>query len=163
MTAEIEALVARLKALANKRHAENVRVLTISDADIAAKAAAGLTALQAALTAAVARAAQCCMCGKLGLSTAEDGGPECELEDGRWVCSAECYDKASDATAALDRIKAEAELAGWKRARDEAAAKADPYTTVSDSKYGFGGAAGAIRALSPPADLAARTAKEAGK
>ena len=38
--------------------------------------------------------AQCCMCGKTGLSTAEDGGPECELHDGRWVCSSECWDTA---------------------------------------------------------------------
>lgn len=39
--------------------------------------------------------AQCCMCGKKGLSTVEgDGGPECELEDGRWVCSSKCYDAA---------------------------------------------------------------------
>ena len=37
---------------------------------------------------------QCCMCGKKGLSTVEDGGPECELHDGRWVCSSECYDTA---------------------------------------------------------------------
>jgi hypothetical protein len=37
----------------------------------------------------------CCMCGKNGLSTAEgDGGTECELSDGRWVCSAECWDRA---------------------------------------------------------------------
>ena len=42
----------------------------------------------------VAGAAQCCMCGKKGLSTEEDGGPECELHDGRWVCSAGCYDVA---------------------------------------------------------------------
>jgi hypothetical protein len=39
-------------------------------------------------------AAQCCMCGKKGLSTEEDGGPECELSDGRWVCSSDCYDVA---------------------------------------------------------------------
>ncbi|WP_416065388.1 hypothetical protein ACK9YZ_01170 [Rhizobium sp. ZK1] len=38
---------------------------------------------------------QCCMCGKKNLSTAEgDGGTECELADGRWVCSAECWDRA---------------------------------------------------------------------
>jgi len=38
---------------------------------------------------------QCCMCGKKGLSTAEgDGGTECELSYGRWVCSAECWDRA---------------------------------------------------------------------
>jgi len=42
----------------------------------------------------VAGAAQCCMCGKRGLSTADDGGPECELHDGRWVCSSDCYDVA---------------------------------------------------------------------
>jgi hypothetical protein len=42
----------------------------------------------------VAGAAQCCMCGKRGLSTEEDGGLECELPDGRWVCSPDCYDKA---------------------------------------------------------------------
>lgn len=40
-------------------------------------------------------APQCCMCGKKGLSTVEgDGGSECELDDGRWVCSAECWDRA---------------------------------------------------------------------
>ena len=43
---------------------------------------------------AVAGAAQCCMCGKRGLLTADDGGPQCELHDGRWVCSAGCYDVA---------------------------------------------------------------------
>ncbi len=43
---------------------------------------------------AVAGAAQCCMCGKRGLSTADDGGPQCELNDGRWVCSSDCYDVA---------------------------------------------------------------------
>ena len=37
--------------------------------------------------------AQCCMCGKKGLSTKEDGGPECELSDGRWVCSSACWDR----------------------------------------------------------------------
>jgi hypothetical protein len=42
----------------------------------------------------VAGAAQCCMCGKRGLSTADDGGPQCELSDGRWVCSSDCYDVA---------------------------------------------------------------------
>jgi hypothetical protein len=41
-------------------------------------------------------AAQCCMCGKKGLSTEEDGGPKCELSDGRWVCSSDCYDVALD-------------------------------------------------------------------
>lgn len=40
-------------------------------------------------------APQCCMCGKKNLSTVEgDGGTECELEDGRWGCSAECWDRA---------------------------------------------------------------------
>ena len=40
-------------------------------------------------------APQCCMCGKKNLSTVEgDGGSECELEDGRWVCSAVCWDRA---------------------------------------------------------------------
>jgi hypothetical protein len=39
----------------------------------------------------VAGAAQCCMCGKPGLSTAKDGGPGGELDDGRWVCSSGCY------------------------------------------------------------------------
>lgn len=47
---------------------------------------------------------QCCMCGKTGLSTIEDGGPECELDDGRWVCSVDCYDRA-----VLNHLVAEAE------------------------------------------------------
>ena len=38
--------------------------------------------------------AQCCACGKKGLSIAEDGGPDCQLADGRWTCSRECYDLA---------------------------------------------------------------------
>lgn len=38
---------------------------------------------------------QCCMCGKLGLSTTEgDGGTECQLTDGRWTCSADCWERA---------------------------------------------------------------------
>ena len=45
--------------------------------------------------------AQCCMCGKTDLSTAEDGGPECELHDGRWVCSSECWDIAASI---IDRL-----------------------------------------------------------
>ena len=43
-----------------------------------------------------AETAQCCMCGKPGLSTAEDGGPEAELTDGRWVCSEICWERATD-------------------------------------------------------------------
>ena len=54
--------------------------------------------------------AQCCMCGKTGLSTIEDGGPECELDDGRWVCSVKCYDRAAShplaAEAERDRLRA---------------------------------------------------------
>ena len=42
------------------------------------------------------RDAQCCICGKRGLSTVEDGGPECELNDGRWVCSRSWYETAVD-------------------------------------------------------------------
>lgn len=48
-----------------------------------------------------AAAPQCCMCGKKNLSTVEgDGGTECELEDGRWVCSAACWDRAVEPTPA---------------------------------------------------------------
>lgn len=39
---------------------------------------------------------QCCMCGKRDLSTVEgDGGTECELPDGRWTCSHDCWDRAT--------------------------------------------------------------------
>ena len=56
---------------------------------------------------------QCCMCGKLDLSTVEDdGGTECELHDGRWVCSSDCYDRAIIGTAQSDKI-AEAALIEW--------------------------------------------------
>lgn len=42
-------------------------------------------------------APQCCICGKKGLSTVEgNGGTECQLEDGRWTCSADCYWHAAD-------------------------------------------------------------------
>jgi hypothetical protein len=43
-----------------------------------------------------AAAPQCCMCGKTGLSTVEgDGGSECQLSDGRWTCSFECWERAT--------------------------------------------------------------------
>lgn len=44
-----------------------------------------------------ANAPQCCMCGKTGLSTVEgDGGSECQLSDGRWTCSFECWERATE-------------------------------------------------------------------
>ena len=84
-----------------------------------------------------------------------------------------------DATAALDRLKAEAALAGWKRGREAAAAHMDnasancrkhftyPPKNAEQRDWQTGAllhanAATAIRAMSPPADLAARIAKEAG-
>lgn len=40
---------------------------------------------------------QCCTCGKKGLSIVEgDGGSECQLSDGRWTCSQECWERAVD-------------------------------------------------------------------
>lgn len=65
--------------------------------------------------------AQCCMCGKTGLSTVEgDGGPECQLNDGRWTCSADCYYRAADM---LDPATGEAVARnGW---RDIASAPKD--------------------------------------
>lgn len=39
----------------------------------------------------------CVVCGKKNLSTAEgDGGDECQLSDGSWVCSGVCWDVVSD-------------------------------------------------------------------
>lgn len=78
-----------------------------------------------------------------------------------------------DATAALDRIKAEAELAGWKRGRDDAAAHMDnasvncrkhftyPPKNAEQRDWQTGAllhanAATAIRALTPLADLLER-------
>lgn len=55
------------------------------------------SALEAALRAAPADEPQCCMCGKTGLSTVEgDGGSECQLSDGRWTCSFECWERATE-------------------------------------------------------------------
>ena len=62
---------------------------------------------------------QCCMCGKTGLSTIEDGGPECELDDGRWVCSVDCYDLA-----VLNHLVAEAERDRLRAALNEIATAA---------------------------------------
>jgi hypothetical protein len=42
---------------------------------------------------------QCCFCGKKDLSA--DGGAGRELDDGRWVCSSECWDGMVDLRAAL--------------------------------------------------------------
>lgn len=39
----------------------------------------------------------CCICGKEDLSTIEgDGGDECQLSNGDWVCSYECWEIAID-------------------------------------------------------------------
>jgi hypothetical protein len=61
-------------------------------------------------------AVQCCMCGKTGLSTTEgDGGTECQLSDGRWTCSQDCYDRAvTPAREAVDDAMVDAA----KQARD---------------------------------------------
>jgi hypothetical protein len=48
----------------------------------------------ARLTGATDRGLQCCQCGAVGLSSDEDGGPECQLSDDRWTCSDRCYDRA---------------------------------------------------------------------
>ena len=41
-----------------------------------------------------AEATECFWCGRRPLSTFENGGPECEMFHGEWVCSRECYDSA---------------------------------------------------------------------
>lgn len=61
--------------------------------------------------------AQCCMCGTKGLSTEEDGGPEAELSDGRWVCSLECWEVATGD----DLVAAQAERAELIRERADSA------------------------------------------
>lgn len=63
-------------------------------------------------------------------------------------------------TATLDRIKAEAELAGWKRGRDDALSAFDK-VLYSPAKEGAQ-TRHFRKTLTPPADLAARIAKEAG-
>lgn len=61
----------------------------LSEAEDAARLREELAALRAA--------PQCCMCGKTGLSTVEgDGGSECQLSDGRWTCSFECWERATE-------------------------------------------------------------------
>lgn len=53
-------------------------------------------------------APQCCICGKKNLSTVEgDGGTECELEDGRWVCSSVCWDRAVEPSPSQHLVPAE--------------------------------------------------------
>ena len=61
------------------------------------------------------RDAQCCMCGKKGLSTEEDGGTECELPDGRWVCSGDCWDDALEPDATTIREEALSEAISHAR------------------------------------------------
>lgn len=64
--------------------------MTAAQTDCSARIIAAL------VPAAPSPAPQCCMCGKKDLSTVEgNGGTECELSDGRWVCSSDCWDKAT--------------------------------------------------------------------
>lgn len=66
--------------------------------------------------------AQCCMCGKTGLSVVEDGGPECELHDGRWVCGSDCWEMAARILAALEPTPPDDVSGGEiKRLREEVA------------------------------------------
>ena len=44
----------------------------------------------------------CPVCGKQDISTAEDGGPECQMATGHWVCSRRCYELLAEARAATD-------------------------------------------------------------
>lgn len=89
----------------------------------------GLSDMIRVMDAEIARApdlaAQCCMCGKKDLSTVEgDGGQECQLTDGRWTCSRECYEKATEPDlaamrAGYDLAAAEArEMGVWLRRFD---------------------------------------------
>lgn len=74
--------------------------------------------VSAALRAAPAAEPQCCMCGKTGLSTVEgDGGSECQLSDGRWTCSFECWERATERAALTAR--AEAAEAALREMRSE--------------------------------------------
>lgn len=51
-----------------------------------------------------AKTETCCMCGKIGLSTVEgDGGSECEVDGGKWVCGWECWDSYVDDETASNR------------------------------------------------------------
>ena len=100
-----------LTALAVERDAANARADQARDAALVeAKAAVGLVRVPVGSTGPIWDAmdaidalrdkpapAQCCMCGKTDLSTVEgDGGPECQLDDGRWTCSHACYDRATE-------------------------------------------------------------------
>lgn len=111
---QIEALLERADRYATSiPTTDNYRFLLVSDLIAALRST--MTALAEA-QAAQAGVVQCCMCGKKGLSTAEDGGPECELHDGRWVCSRKCWEVASDladptGVALLAELRARAERA----------------------------------------------------
>jgi hypothetical protein len=66
----------------------------------------------------------------------------CEGADLDSLDSWQCDDGA-------EYIRADIVEAAVRRMQEWAAKKADKYTTVSDVKYGFGGAAGEIRAATP--------------
>ncbi len=108
---------------------------------------------------------QCCMCGKKGISTAEDGGPECQLSDGRWTCSRDCYERATltlppdadlDALAAALRSGEQADMDGTmvrvsRQACEDAAdaitaLRARPVGEVQVKPLGFEGGNGFWRA-----------------
>lgn len=107
-------------------------------ADFAVENAAILTAAFAAMPGPVVKVKpQCCMCGKLGLSTTEgDGGTECELTDGRWVCSWDCWAKAVDpeALTIVTDLASENERlrAAMKKALDALDLYADPRAYVDE-------------------------------
>ena len=64
--------------------------------------------------------AQCCMCGKKGLSTVEgDGGTECELPDGRWTCSRECWDRATEPMPATQAARVPEVAGSFRGSRDQ--------------------------------------------
>lgn len=94
-----------------------------------------------ALPAVQPNTAQCCMCGKKGLSPEEDGGTECELPDGRWVCSGDCWEDA--VVPALPAVQPRVKPLEWRECRvsDEATDRAEgvgqEYSVGYDDNWGW--------------------------
>src|SRR5690606_33404834 len=91
-----------------------------------------------------------------GLSTTEgDGGPECQLNDGRWTCSAECYDRATEPPASTS-----AEPVAWRYTTQDINGDEWPWTYTESRPTENGGTIVQPLYTAPPASTRVELTEE---
>jgi hypothetical protein len=142
MNDDLKALITRAKLLVDAMTPDELTAMTKAQQESWVRGEMGMGETVGKVSAALEpdTTAQCCACGKKGLSIAEDGGPECELADGRWTCSRECYDLAQGrAEEAFLGLPSERDLAVARHVLEAAAKNAETHGTYPELNVWGGG------------------------